>query len=44
MFTTIGIQGTKNTSLDGEGIQIGDYENDFLRTNIAFSLQKLDKL
>ena len=36
MFTTIGIQGTKNTSLDGEGIQIGDYENDFLRTNIAF--------
>ena len=36
MFTTIGVQGTKNTSIDGEGIVFGDIENDELRTNIAF--------
>ena len=43
MFTTIGVQ-AKNTSIDGEGIVFGDIENDELRTNIAFFLQKLDKL
>jgi len=36
MLSKVGVQGTKNTSIDGEGILIGDYENDFLRTNIAF--------
>ena len=36
MLSTIGVQGTKNTSIDGEGIVFGDIENDFLRTNIAF--------
>ena len=36
LFSTMGIQGTKNTSLDGESIVLGDIENDELRTNIAF--------
>ena len=36
MFSTMGVQGTKNTSIDGEGVVLGDIENDFLRTNIAF--------
>ena len=36
MFSTMGVQGTKNTSIDGEGIVFGDIENDELRTNIAF--------
>ena len=36
MLSTMGVQGTKNTSIDGEGIVFGDIENDFLRTNIAF--------
>ena len=36
MFSTMGVQGTKNTSIDGEGVVLGDIENDELRTNIAF--------
>ena len=36
MLSTVGVQGTKNTSIDGEGIVFGDIENDELRTNIAF--------
>ena len=36
MFSTMGVQGTKNTSIDGEGVVFGDIENDELRTNIAF--------
>jgi hypothetical protein len=36
MFRTHAIQGTKNTSLDGEEIIIGDYEHPKLRTNITF--------
>ena len=36
MFSAMGVQGTKNTSIDGEGVVLGDIENDELRTNIAF--------
>jgi len=36
MLSTMGVQGTKNTSIDGEGIVFADIENDELRTNIAF--------
>jgi len=36
MFRTHGIQGTKNTSLDGEEILVGDFEHPKLRTNITF--------
>jgi hypothetical protein len=36
MFDTVGVQGTKNTSIDGEAIVFGDIENKRLRTNIAF--------
>ena len=36
MLSTIGVQGTKNTSLDGEGIVIGDIESPKLKTNITF--------
>jgi len=36
MLSTVGVQGTKNTSIDGEGIVFGDIESDELRTNIAF--------
>ena len=40
MFSTIGVQGTKNTSIDGEGIVFGDIENDFSELILHF-LQKL---
>ena len=36
MFSTIGVQGTKNTSIDGEGIVLGDIESGKLKTNITF--------
>ena len=36
MFDTIGVQGTKNTSIDGEEIALLDIEHPRLRTNIAF--------
>ena len=36
MFSTIGVQGTKNTSVDGEGIVLGDIESGKLKTNITF--------
>jgi len=36
MFDTVGVQGTKNTSIDGEAIVFGDIEHPRLRTNIAF--------
>jgi hypothetical protein len=36
MLSTVGVQGTKNTSIDGEEITFGDIENLELKTNIAF--------
>ena len=36
MFDTVGVHGTKNTSIDGEAIVFGDIEHPRLRTNIAF--------
>ena len=36
MFDTVGVHGTKNTSIDGEPIALLDIEHPRLRTNIAF--------